>query len=130
MSLNFNKSTRRIILTLLFVVVGFSGLVFWKHTKGQGVLPFGGKVILSLPCTCNGVPSVLLTVSPPVGGQFLYILGSQLYRNYNLGLATGMNVLGLYTPGGVCMVYAGKGCVPIGPPIGTISPTVGTSLSF
>lgn len=117
---------------ILFVIVVATYSIF-KYTKGIGLLPFGGRVLTAIPCSCGGSAvggfNVFLTISPPVGGQFLYAIGTQAYLNKNLGFGTGMWALGLYTPGGVCMVLSPKGCSPL-IPIGTITPTVGTSLVF
>ncbi len=87
--------------------------------------PFGGFVALSLPCTCTP-GSFLLTVGPPLGGQFVYVSGTPQFSNMQLPRA-GVWVLGTYSPPGICMIYAGKSCVPLGAPLGTIMPTVGTS---
>ncbi|MEK7390919.1 MAG: hypothetical protein AAB635_02160 [Patescibacteria group bacterium] len=122
------KSKKIIIFFLILAVIVVVAYSILKYTKGIGLLPFGGKVLTSIPCTCSG--NFLLTISPPVGGQFSYIPGSQAYLNYNLP-SVGVWALGLYTPGtGICTIFVGKGCVPFGVPIGTITPTVGTSLVF
>jgi len=113
-------------IILLVAVVGAYSIL--SYTKGVVGLPFGGRVLTSVPCTCSG--NFLLTVSPPVGGQFVYFPGTQAYSSYNLGPTSGMWALGLYTPGGACLMFVGKGCVPFGVPTGTITPTVGTSLVF
>lgn len=120
---------KKIALLAAVVLVVFGGFFsIWKYSRGVAGVPFGGRVLAAIPCTCSG--NLLMTVSPPMGGQFVYFPGTQAYMNYNLGLSTGMWALGLYTPGGVCLQFVGKGCVPFGAPIGTISPTVGTSLAF
>lgn len=121
--------SRNRILLILFVVVLVAISYFgWRYTRGQVGAIFGGVVVSSVPCPCSG--NFLLTISPPVGGQFVYYPGTQAYMSYNLGPTSGMWALGLYTPGGVCLVPAGKGCAPFGVPIGTITPTVGSSLVF
>ena len=112
---------------LIFAIVVAGAYSFFKSAKGVLGLPFGGKVMTAIPCTCSG--NFLLTVSPPKGGQFVYYLGTQAYLSYNLP-STGVWALGLYTPGGICMMYAGVGCSPFGAPIGTVTQTVGTSVAF
>jgi hypothetical protein len=114
------------LAVLVVVAVGAYSVI--RFTGGQAGVPFGGRVLNSIPCTCSG--NFLLTVSPPVGGQFVYFPGTQAFANFNLGPASGMWALGMYTPGGVCLQFVGKGCVPFGAPIGTISPMVGTSIAF
>lgn len=131
MIFNKIKPKRAIILFLIFLIILGATYSIYKYTKGLGLLPFGGKVLTSIPCPCNPLPSVLLTVSPPVGGQFIYLLGTQKYLNFNLGFGTGMWALGLHAPdGGVCLVFSPKGCSPLGLPRGTINGMVGTSLVF
>lgn len=110
------------------VVVGSFSVL--KYVKGAGGLPFGGKVVVSFPCVCSA--NYLLTVSAPMGGQFVYYAGTQGFLNYNLP-SPGVWALGLYEPGGVCLVPGVYYCatpVVVGFPLGTITPVVGTSIAF
>ena len=118
---------KQFIYVSLVVVIVVAAYSITQNIKGVGALPFGGKVVTSFPCPCSG--NFLLTVSPPVGGQFVYYMGTQAHLNYNLP-TPGVWALGLYSPGGVCLVPVTFGCAPVGIPIGTILPTVGTSLTF
>ncbi len=122
--------TKKFVISYLIITFMIAGGVFafFKYTRGLGAIPFGGMVATSFFCNCSG--NFLLTVTPPVGGQFVYYPGTQAYLNYNLGFSTGIWTMGLYSPGGVCMVYVGKGCSPFGVPLGTITPTVGSSIGF
>lgn len=95
------------------------------YTMNAAGLPFGGFVAVSLPCTCTP-GSFLITVGPPLGGQFVYVSGVPQYANMQLPRA-GVWSVGMYSPAGVCMIYSGKSCVPLGVPIGTITPFTGTS---
>ena len=113
------------LILLVAVVIAFSII---KYSRGLVGLPFGGKVITAVPCTCD-TGNFLVTLSPPLGGQFTYRIGTQGFLNYNLPMP-GVWALGLYEPGSVCMVYVGKGCASFGAPTGWITPTVGTSLLF
>lgn len=115
------------IFYCLLVVVLVGSFLFFQHARSLGVFIFGGKVITAIPCTCSG--NFLVTISPPIPGQFVYYMGTQGFQNYNMPLP-GIWALGEYVPGGVCLMYAGKGCVNFGAPIGTISPLVGTSIAF
>lgn len=117
-----NKWQTLLALTLAVVLV-FSAIFYRTQAAG---LPFGGMVTVSIPCTCS-TGMFLLTIGPPRGGQFVYQVGTQAYSNFNLP-RVGVWTLGLYVPGGVCMIYAGKSCVATGLPLGTITSVVGTSL--
>lgn len=113
-------------LSISFVIILLAIPHSYKKIFSQGPFIFGGFVESSIPCTCS--PGFfLLTISPPVGGQYLFRVGTQQYSNYRLPSA-GVWTLGLYQPGGTCLMNAGKICVPSGAPKGIISPTVGTSL--
>ncbi len=96
------------------------------RVQAQGILMFGGFVTVSIPCTCSG--NFLLTILGPAGGQFTYHIGTPQFLFHQLP-RTGVWTLGVYSPGGVCLMWAGKICVPTGIPIGTITPLVGTSLT-
>lgn len=93
--------------------------------SAEGFLPFGGFVTLSMPCTCTP-GSFLLTVQLLAPGQYVYVSGVPQSANMQLPRA-GVWVIGLFSPPGICMMYAGKSCVPMGVPIGTILPKAGTS---
>ena len=111
----------------LLVVVTLAVLIFYVFVPsalGLGTPPFGGRILTSLFCSCSD--NFLLTVSGPRGGQFLYMLGAPQFAYYSLPRA-GVWVLGLYQPGGVCLIPSGNGCVTFGTPLGTITPIVGTS---
>jgi hypothetical protein len=112
---------RKIIALSIFIIGLFlSGYIYKSFGAG---LPFGGQVTNAFFCSCDG--GWLLTIGPPVGGEFLYRDTPQ-YAYYQLP-RTGVWALGLYVPGGVCSFVDGKGCGAI-PAQGTITETVGTSL--
>jgi len=123
------KLARNNIIAL--VIAGtfiLGGLMFSRETYSVG-LPFGGFVSSSYYCNCSF--NFLLTFTPaampPGTFQLMYQTGTPQYPNFQLP-RPGVWALGLYSPGGTCLQWAGKICVPIGLPIGTITPTVGTSL--
>ncbi len=93
----------------------------------SGMQNFGGSVTWITYCTCDA--SILLDIKD-VRGQtksLLYMAGvSTLYSQYNV-FTTNVKVLGLYTPGGACLVYEGEDCDSQGNPDGTIN-KIGTSL--
>lgn len=125
---HFLRHKKIILFSFAIVLILFSLFFVLKYTRGVVGIPFGGKVISAIPCPCSG--SFLLTLSPPTAGQYIYYPGTQRYLNFNLP-QIGVWAVGLYTPGGICLIPSGKsGCAPLGVPIGTITPTVGTSLVF
>ena len=109
-------------IVFIGVVVSF-GIVLRSTAQSPNI--FGGLVTSVIPCTCSN--AFLVTVSPPVPGQFVYQIGTPQFAWGNI-TRPGVWTLGVYNPGGVCLVYVGKGCSPFGAPIGTITPIVGTSL--
>lgn len=115
---------KNLFLSVAVILVGvtISAFVF---VSAQNPFNFGGFVLASIPCTCSG--NFLLTIGPPVGGQFVYYPGTQAFLHFNLP-RPGVWAVGSYTPGGACLQFAGKICVPFGVPLGTITPQVGTSL--
>lgn len=68
---------------------------------GGGGLNFGG-VMVPHPEICTCSPGTYVTVGPPKGGTFI------AYGKFCTGWS-----LGLYSPGGSCMHWAGKTCYPV-----------------
>lgn len=118
---------KKVLLAIIFLVAVFSGFIYYRTSKisAQGVLPFGGMVLASVPCTCSG-GDFLLTIGPPSNIQLVFNVATPQYEYMQLP-RPGVWSLGLYTPGAVCMAFVGKGCAPIGAPLGRIT-MVGTSL--
>ena len=115
------------MLATYIIIVAFLFSAFFYRVLAIG-LPFGGFVASSIPCTCSA--GFLLTVvpfPPPIGGQFVYQIGTPQLAWFMLP-SPGVWTLGEYSPGGICLIFIGKGCAPIGVPIGTILPIVGTGL--
>ena len=100
--------------------------IFYTYTiYAQSPFVFGGIVQTSIFCTCSG--GFLLTLGPPTTKQLMWYPGTPQFANAQLP-RPGVWTLGLYSPGGVCTMYVGKGCAPSGAPVGTIGPITGTSL--
>lgn len=119
-----NKTRKKLIITAIFLVAIISSGAIVLNSYAVG-LPFGGFITSSVLCTCSG--TWLLTVGPPVGGFFVYANTPQF--PYAQLPRPGVWVLGLYEPGGVCLMWYGPTCGPASAPvIGTITPIVGTSL--
>lgn len=87
--------------------------------SSAAITPFGGFVTAMTYCTCSF--NILLYVKDPRGPvlPLIYQPGATiLYKMYTP--MTGVNVLGRYTSGGQCLVYAGSGCATGGVPLGTM----------
>ena len=98
-----------VIASTFFIPVSDTKAFFGGSTGGMSVL--GGMVTKVIVCTCSS--SILITVGPPVGGDFLVTPGTKLYANFNF--MPGHWVLGLALPASLpCMVYAGTSCVNVG----------------
>jgi hypothetical protein len=90
--------------------------------------PFGGLRLFSLTCTCSAnVLLFIMDYSSKSLKRLIYQPGaSRLYMNFNIMGAT--YLLGTYTRGGQCEMYAGTSCTDINSD-GMIdsNPGVGTS---
>ncbi len=121
-------SLRHSLLTLFVIVaILFAGLAgFWsaqpKTANAQLGVPFGGWIVNAVWCLCSG--GILLTISPPVPGTFVFQFGRSIPFAYGQVFRPGPAVLGTWTPGGICST--GFFCTPI-PAMGTIG-IIGTSL--
>lgn len=121
MDKNYKKNLIVIGILTLFL---FSIFAF-KTVAQVGFLPFGGLVLNVTPCTCDG--TFLITVGPPVPGNFLFDPKvTYQYAYYQLPYRVGVWALGLYGPGPACRIYTGEDCTA-SPSSGTIT-IVGTSL--
>lgn len=123
------ETKRRIFVAFILLVGAVTSFGIFSHTRAQiAGIPFGGYVVRAFPCECSG--NILLTVTGSNGGLFVYYPGTQAFDSHNLGLQSGMWILGLYQPGGVCLRYGGSGCYNYALPLGTVTPAVGTSPLF
>jgi len=116
---------RSTLLTLGILIIITSLLFFGYTSFAQSPFIFGGFILNSFYCTCSH--NFLLTLSVPSASQYVWRPGTPQFANYRLPSA-GVWTLGQYTPGGVCLIWVGKGCSPYGHPVGTIGPIAGTSL--
>jgi hypothetical protein len=112
-------------IKILFIIL----LLVLTPITASAQIPFGGKILTVRPCTCSGgwfMRVLDLTTGAPIPIVFQFGL-SRLNANFNI-FTPNTNVLGSYTPGGVCL--AGYDCTPKFV-IGTITPFplpgVGTS---
>lgn len=112
------------LATFLFIFLIW-GSLYVEPAQSLGGVPFGGMVSFVQPCTCSC--GAVVVVGPPRGGPFLYCPGfTRVYEYFQIP-RVGVWLLGLYSPGGTCLIWVGKLCVPAPiQPIGTIIMT-GTS---
>lgn len=76
--------------------------LIWFFVFG-GLLFFGGRIITIFPCTFTP-GTLVLTISPPRGGSYLYIPGvSRLFSYFSLKL--GSWALGSASPGATCFYW-------------------------
>lgn len=95
--------------------------------SATGIIPFGGRSTMMIPCTCSA--NILLYITDPKGVQLQLIYQPGVTVLYQMGNpSVNVNMLGQYVAGGVCMVYVGTGCSSTGSPMGTMI-QLGTSLT-
>ncbi|MBI4136417.1 MAG: hypothetical protein HY481_02660 [Candidatus Vogelbacteria bacterium] len=106
----------------IFLAAAALGMVFfffggYLKASGQGLIPFGGRILLVEYC-CNGVA---ITVGAPRPGRFLITSGTIIFPFYNV-FTPGPNVLGtaMPTPGVPCFEAAALCLVPI-PVLGIVN---------
>ena len=118
---------------ILSIIIGGLILLFPLHAKASVPVakPFGGPILFTYECACSGgwlvvVQDQSLNIPTPMTFQF----GTSMLRaNYNI-FTPGVQTLGSYTPGGICLM--GSTLCTGFPTVGTITPPgmpgVGTSL--
>lgn len=104
---NMKKKHIFVVALSLLLFVGAYSYQVTKPTEVDALLPFGGFVNYVQYCTCS--MAIASVVGPPVGGTFVYAPGTVTYA-YGQVYRSGVWLLGNWTPGGVCLFYAGVGC--------------------
>lgn len=113
----------------ILLVLGLSLLFFIpQHAEAAGLVnPFGGRVVMIIPCTCQvtGIAVYVIMPIPPYFGMLLW--QPPITRPYLWYFPyPGVAILGNYVSGGVCMVGVAPYCYSV-PVSGTMT-QVGTSL--
>lgn len=103
---------RSFAIVLVFALIATIGLVVWNGRDAQAATPFGGRVLNVLFCNCSF--NFLLTVSPPVGGMFIYDPFSTVVYEFHRIPVVGVWLLGLRSTPTSCTMFVGKGCASIG----------------
>lgn len=101
-------------LTLIILLLSF---LLWSPAQAQSLpgiyQPFGGRIILTTPCTCSW--NFLITLIPPPGvfpPMVIYRPGlSILYAHYNF-MTPGVAVLGLALGVDTCWQGIFPFCIP------------------
>lgn len=92
------KTVTAVVVAGLFI----AGSLFFKQkvdAQVSGIVPFGG-VITYVDYCCDG--SVLMWVSPPVPGIYIYSpYVTRMFQNFNI-FSPGPWILGNSVPGGFC----------------------------
>jgi hypothetical protein len=120
----------KIFSILIFAILFILPTITWAQNPMN--MPMGGRVLMSMPCTCSGGWYNLIfdnTTSAPLATVFQFGV-SRLNQQYNI-FGYGQHLLGSYQTGGVCEIYIGTGCseVPVQGMITTpAGPGIGTSL--
>jgi len=92
----------------------------------KGVIPFGGRIVFTLNCSCSITWLILITPLPPSYVVLLsYVPGSQAYNWHNIPLTSWL--LGFYVPKGVCSIYVPPAECYTFTTQGIITPFVGSS---
>ncbi|MBI2109011.1 MAG: hypothetical protein HYT93_02400 [Parcubacteria group bacterium] len=84
-----------VAFTVLFTALS----LFLPHFT-EAALPFGGQITKIKQC----VPGLLLSISPPRGGEFMYIPGSSFSYAYGPPRRIGQWLLGMAGPKTPCFV--------------------------
>ena len=115
------------IAATLFIATSIFALFPPKNVGAQE--PFGGLSTYVFYCTCSANIAVTindLAVGANSSPALVYEPGGTQLFEYGQIYEEGVWTLGLWTPGGICMYYVGKGCSSY-PVAGTME-MVGTSM--
>lgn len=99
-------------ILLVFALVALIVFVVPMGRTVRASSPFGGMVTSVFYCSCSN--NFRLTVSPPVGGTFMYVPGATIVYEYHRIPVAGVWLLGLYGSSAQCLVPALKGCMTLG----------------
>lgn len=114
------------LISLSFIFFpGTKNISHAQNFSAAGV-PFGGPIVMSVPCLCSGGQWILITdwstVVPgpnPMALVFQYGYSKMAtVQNYASLYKPGSQTLGTFTPGGTCL--SGFFCLPL-PVAGTIT---------
>ncbi len=123
MFFSLKKKLSTFVFIMAFVFVVFV-LLPMEQIDAQAGVPLGGTISYVTYCTCSF--NYLLTVVGPSPGNFVFQPGASVPFPYGQVYRPGPFVLGTYTTGGICLMYAGYFCYAL-PSNGTIT-MIGTSL--
>lgn len=111
----------KFLATSTIVALLFFALPSSVHAIG---LPFGGPIIMSIPCTCSLGQFIVL--GPPSVGAYVYQPATSKTFKFGQLYRPGAFLLGNYIPGHTCLMGVTPYCYAP-PAFGTIT-MVGTSL--
>jgi len=130
LNLKFNLMKYQMDILLRTIIIIVVAIIVFSPMQTNAQIPFGGKIVSVIPCTCNwmlGNPAVLINHVPVAGyPQLIFQLGfSRLYAYYSL--VPGSWILGNTLGFSTCWVGVIPFCVPAAPAAPLIS-IVGPSL--
>jgi hypothetical protein len=102
-----------VLTPLLSVLISLSALcvTFFPVSASAAVrIPFGGRAMLVIPCTCDD--AWIVAVGLPTPGAFVYRMGVTTLYSFYEPLEPAWQ-LGLAIPPGVCMMVAYPSCYDI-----------------
>ena len=118
--LNVKKQIRTShAIAVIFTCMLIAAIIFFVVPKKQstalaaGFTPFGGLSTYVFYCTCSSNIAITindLTISPPLTLPIIYQPGGTILYPYGQVFTSGVWLLGLWTSGGNCQYYVGKGC--------------------
>lgn len=116
------------ILLVLTVVLALNFLItnlFPKKAKAISIFkPFGGRILLTIPCPCMAPGTKLVVVGPPKPGSFMYM--PKVSKKYKSGpIVISNHTVGLAIKAAKIPCLSGAACAPAGR--GSLIRMIGTS---
>ena len=100
---------KKILILSIILVIFMGSIAYVAHALPSipglpgipgSLIPFGGRILMIQECLCTG--GFALTIGPPEGGKFLYMLGlSRLYKYYQI--RPSVWTVGVAQKGGICI---------------------------
>lgn len=112
------------IKVLAVSALALTGLFFSSIVFGAGLPQFGGKNIAVVKCTCPGDTGSQVIIAntgrnAKFNGIYLYLPGTTKVKGKSK-VISGRNIIGKYSPGGICKMQAGETCTLV-PAKGTMT---------
>lgn len=102
------------ILLLPFFIIGlvlFGTDIVYGQLPGGAIGLFGGKLLGTIQCTCNG--GHVMIIGPPRPARVRLVPGFTKVYPYGQTKREGAWQLGIYSKPIICLVRAGLFCIPV-----------------